>query len=70
MDKDAFLSLTGSELLKKQIESIEKDGTLFVINTCIFTIVEYMPTLFFINMDEIIAKIPKEGRVDENGHTV
>ena len=70
MDKSVFLSLTGSELLDKQIESLEQDETVFVINTSIFTIVEYSPSLFF-GLSDVIARLPmEEGRVDENGHTI
>ena len=47
MGEDEFFGLTGSELLNMQVESIEKEDSIYVINTCIFTVVEYMPSVFF-----------------------
>ncbi len=47
MSKDCFLEMTGSELLKKQIELIETENAVFVINTCLFIMAEYRPSLFF-----------------------
>ena len=47
MDEEIFLNLTGSELLERQIQSMEEDDSVYVINTCIFTVVEYMPSVFF-----------------------
>ena len=47
MNKGGFFDLTGSELLRIQVKSIEESESVFVINTCIFTVVEYMPSVFF-----------------------
>ena len=47
MDEDVFFNLTGSELLRMQMKSIERYESIYVINTCIFTVAEYMPSVFF-----------------------
>ena len=47
MDEDGFFDMTGSELLRVQVKAVEKEGSVYVINTCIFTVVEYMPSVFF-----------------------
>lgn len=47
MSEEEFFEISGSEVLSRQVESMEHDGVLFVLNTCIFNIVEYMPSNFF-----------------------
>lgn len=46
-NKEYFYSLNGTELLQKQIKTMNDDKKLYVINTCIFCVVEYNPKLFF-----------------------
>ena len=41
-----FLALNGPEILKAQREIISKEYSLYVLNTCIFNIIDYRPSDF------------------------
>ncbi len=44
-DRDEYFAYNFDEVLNKQIEYLEKDNKFYILNTCIFFVVDYMPSL-------------------------
>jgi len=42
-----YMKMTGDLLFRYQLSLMEKNGTIFVLNTSLFLIVDYSPSLFF-----------------------
>jgi len=54
---EKFLSWEGADILKKQQKSMDEDGSLFVLNTSLFNVVDYRPGDFLRNDDQVNDKI-------------
>lgn len=48
--QEEYYNWTGLEIYNKQIEEIEKRGIIYVLNTCIFMLIDYRPRHFFENV--------------------
>lgn len=46
-DYQGYLSMTGCEILDRQLKAVEECGSVFVLNTSLFLVVDYHPSWFF-----------------------
>lgn len=47
MSEDEFLNSTGSDVFNEQHRLMENDGEVYVLNTSVFIVADYKPSLFF-----------------------
>jgi|GEM_PF-6085261 hypothetical protein len=49
---DAYCSMTGETVLDKQLDTMNRCGSVYVLNTSMFLIVDYCPSWFFSDVDK------------------